>query len=564
MAYQPSLKDLLDLIEYLKKNYTGTNVQRLSFIALLDELAGQIKSNPNSKKMIKLLMGLASYELEAIHKEYSYLSPEWSEMYSLIIKKLGISTENKLGNDERLYYLTKLFNYVEKHVSEECIQAIKAKRNDLVWEDKKKLLKDIHEVRKYLRHKHSKQIAKVVNATPELLALQQRTEELLSCYPVKRDIQNRIIWIKYQKNAKREKHLNFVRTIHQSCSRYFPFDEQSKLPHLQKAESNVRQGLLLFEVTNIESEYDWWLISPQGGFFNKGSSVSQGSLAILNNLKDHDYDERINWLRALSDHLKNLQKDKTYYTEIVKEWQEEGKLNFTKELDYFQDRIQRYIKNLETLKNTPSRFNWLLATGTGYGTQYGLTYAVKTAFDWGASTYVNAGINALAITLGGPAGAAIVVGGQVLSIAFSYTITKGMISAATSTISACLLDRVSSGIGNKTADLVSNYLFSPTKEGFWELRNKLNPEDEKVFCRFVNTLLQLPNDTVSDEEKEHIRMVLPIRSDGKLQPLSRREENKMRFFSETKNLSLSIQTKDYHAPTSTQTECETPKVTIYV
>jgi hypothetical protein len=84
----------------------------------------------------------------------------------------------------------------------------------------------------------------------------------------------------------------------------------------------------------------------------------------------------------------------------------------------------------------------------------------------------------------------------------------------------------------KVSDVVGDYLFSPTKEGLEELRNGLGPEEDKIFCRFINTLLKLPEDTVSQLEKEQIKMVLPIGQDGKLHPIIKKREHHLTLFSQ--------------------------------
>lgn len=95
-------------------------------------------------------------------------------------------------------------------------------------------------------------------------------------------------------------------------------------------------------------------------------------------------------------------------------------------------------------------------------------------------------------------------------------VTTGIINAVTANLCAWLLEKVGDSVGNATVAVVS-YPFSATPKGFEEMRAKLKPEDDIAFVRMVNTMLEL--DSISATDKEHIRNVLGIDKDAKLQPL---------------------------------------------
>lgn len=542
MPYQASLKDLLSLVDFLKNAYADAIPQPLSFIALLEEITMQVRSNPHSNKITKVLLGACVFELETIRHAFSYLLPEErDEMYRLLNGKLKVSVDNPLKNDERLYYITQFFEFVEKHLQEQSIQKMNQGVLQPVWNNKAELLKDIHDTRKLLYQKNSDLIEKIVKATPELIVLQIQTENFINAHEnVNKNADNRIIWIKYPKNAEREKQLNFIRTLHQSCSHYFSLTQQN-ISLIKKTEMEARQGLLLFGMMEVEKEPKYRFISPEGGRFNNGSDLFKGMLSVLHNLKNYHASERINWLHVLLEHTNNLKNDKVYYGEIVTEWQSEGFV-FEKELEVFQNKINHHIKTLEKEDLEPPMKEWAIAKFIGYGTKYILQKTV----DSGASRLaVNISVTAIAATIGASCG-------SLLSFAFTYT----LVNAAISKTSDYVIDTLSSEVGKKTAGFISAYAFPPSKNKFEELRNGMTQLEDKAFCRFINTLLKLPDDTVSEAEKKHIRMVLPIDKDDKLHPLSRNDlvisqkaASAVTFFSPTNNLTPSV-LEDYQPNTN--------------
>ena len=84
MKYKlPPLKELQALADELQKNYARSNAQRLSFLALFDQV-NQNTQSYNPKRIAKVLMGLIIFELEQISSEY-YLNPR-STLYLQILE----------------------------------------------------------------------------------------------------------------------------------------------------------------------------------------------------------------------------------------------------------------------------------------------------------------------------------------------------------------------------------------------------------------------------------------------------------------------------------------------
>src|SRR5262249_42491196 len=96
-------------------------------------------------------------------------------------------------------------------------------------------------------------------------------------------------------------------------------------------------------------------------------------------------------------------------------------------------------------------------------------------------------------------------------------ITQGLIYAVTANLFVWLLDKIGNTVGDVTAKIVT-YPFEATPKGLLELRKKLNSEDDVVFVRLVNTLLDL--DFISVQEKVHIRKVVGLGEGELLQPLT--------------------------------------------
>lgn len=127
MSYNgPCLNDLRAFAEELKKTYTDVNSDRLSFIALYDQLVKQtaMDNTLSLEEMNNILRGALVFAMTDIkYREYKGASPKkregyfWSsgsDLYTAIRAKLLITKKNKFGYDERISYLNDFYKYIDK------------------------------------------------------------------------------------------------------------------------------------------------------------------------------------------------------------------------------------------------------------------------------------------------------------------------------------------------------------------------------------------------------------------------------------------------------------------
>lgn len=525
MGYQRlGLNELRALASELDRAYNHSNVkrnnpQRKSFIALLKELTRITASNTNDpEKIADILTGAAIFELETIKREYSYLSPEGSDLYCMIMRKLGITDKNPLKDDERLVYLNKFYKFANVLMSEEHVRHVKESVLTTVWQNKQALQKDIHTALKQLRKRDADRINQLIHGTPNLVALQKNIQTIHSNYRAARKKR----WKMFQ-NAHRETMCELTDFVHETCNDFFagnynlnPADKKSE--RLQADECQTRLGLILSILMEINDEYRF--LSPQGGWFNSGSELYKETMPILNikELNQLQYDEKIGWLRALSTHIDHVRNDQPYYQEKQEQWRRRG-LNLEKELNKFQAMINEFRDEQEKEKNMPSRTTRVVSTGLSYATQCGLMYGITYAVTQGVARYALTGLGSVVATaVGGPIGLAIYAGSTILMTGLSALVSSNVLTSTTASLYAWILEKIGDTVADAAVGVIS-YPFSASKEGLDKLRRKLTPENEKLFREWVNTLLELPNDIVTEKEKENIRYVLGLEKDARLQPL---------------------------------------------
>lgn len=509
------LTALRELGNELEKSYVGINPQRLSFIALLKEL-NRITEGDNSKKTAKLFLGAVIFELESIRNEYSYFSPEGSDMYRMLQDKMNINAKNPLKEDERLIYLNKFHQECGKRLTDSNIQhlisdSVFTKNNKTaMWTDKNDFVEQVHHTLKKYRKRDADRINFLVHATPELIALQKNTQKLAAGY--KEATKSHMSWFK---NPRRENMLKFIELVSQTCNEYY--GKNKDIERLQQIECETRKGLIIFVLMDIEKEYKFF--SPKGGWFNNGSALFKESLRLLavENLKDLNYSQKIDWLKALSMHIDEMKHD--------------SKHELNKDLIMFQTYVNQYKSEQEIERLRPTATNRVVSIATSYAAESGIRYAIET---YGGHA-VDATLSIVATVTGGPVGTAIYFGGRLLMTGLGRFVSNGLLTITTATMYAWLLENICGRIGDATANVIT-YRFSPTPEGFEKLRSLLKPEEDIIFCKWVNTLLALPDDVTALTEKEHIRHVLDIEKDGKLKPLEVKVEPapKVTFFGQSK------------------------------
>lgn len=482
-----SLQDLQSLSEEIEKSYTGYNHQRFSLIKLFKMLVKVTESDSaDKKKVTKILNGTLIFALEAISSEYNYLNPERSKLYRNIKSKLNLPSD-----EERLIYLFKCYEYIKDE------KTLEEQYRNLFWGSKENLLKRIEQALKTVKKRVDGRIKEIEEKKPVLASLKQNIVELHSQY--QQHTQSRLF-----KNPKRETLGKILDLVAESCEVLYPVaiyangqnDQAKKI--LYKQAEDTYMGLCTYALIKIYKEYK--VLSPSRSEFYK-------LCAFAINEKDigkTDYDKKITYLRALSKHLKDIQVATEYYQKFEEKWKKCG----LKDLKEVHAEIEQFILDQEEEKNAPSTAVTVIATTTSYGVQYGLGIA---AAKLGMDLILPSMASGL---IGGPIGLAIYAGGALLTTAITRLVAGNFLTNVTAGLYSWVLCQIGNAVGNATAGVV----VSATRGGLRALISNpnLKQEDRDFIDEFINTLLALPNDIMSETEKVQIRHVLGIGLDAEM------------------------------------------------
>jgi hypothetical protein len=492
--------DLDHLPKNLRESYSGDHPDRLNFITFLERSSGKhLRTVPKMRD--QLLMGSSVFELELIEQQYSKywflcLSHERSSMVKLLYQYLEIAETNLLNIDDRLYYLNKLYQFVQKNITDQHLLEL-SQKGDPCWQNKESLVKKIHAMMKNLIDHNRDQFNQLIYATPDLVETRRAMLALPHLYQAARKKRS-AAW----QSPEREPMLHLIELIHKSFYYFYPAYESENIPLFRELESKARRGIILAFLLDIDNATTF-LNPPGGGWFNNGSELFKKALPILN-VKDLDQltaDQKINLLQAGIDHIEKIENDFDYLKLMQEVWQFEKRPDLNTELTKFKEKMYDIKKIEEERKNAPSIKETIVSKAGSFATQSVISYFFRER-----ALEVTAGV---AGTVGGPlVGAAVYLSGKLFLTGLAPLIEKQLVTTTTASLYTFALDRIGSTVGAKIAKHVESY--SPTKEGLETLIKKMSVDDQKAFKRWVNTLLQLPDDIISENEKQQIRNVLNI------------------------------------------------------
>lgn len=554
------LEKIADEIERIyilesKNVETNPNPNRLSLIALYKYLI-YTSRDLKSPKMADIWAGAVIAILERIRREYYYqysfnyflnyvFNVENSEVFKLFARVLKIDDKHPLTDEDAIRYANKFFQYstgmfeedrliehMKDTLNPEVWKKIKINKEkyDFVWKDKKELVQDLIYTLQTLRNRDSQRIRQLVYATPENDALRKIMAEMSIAYAEATKTEGTGAWFKsWFKDPSRDPMIRFIDVIDRtSIERY----EGNSI--LQKTEEDTRRGTIAFIVLDI---YRKSTFNPEGGWITTGSKLFQLAKPGLGakTLDEVPIQSRIDWLIKLNEHINAIRKDKKYFNSVVEALKKEkwgsqfGDIKpdlIDSEMMQFQKTIAEVKCDQEELLKQPTRMVRATSTVANYTTQYATytgtvmlgEYAIKTA----AQT--------IAVSTG-PIGTVVWVGGSFLFSGLGTLISNSVLTFTGASIYLWLLSRVGNRAGNLVGSAVGvvqdKLTISGNKDELDELRQNLSQEDEKLFTDWINTLLTLPKEVITDEEKKNIRNVLGLNKDCLLKMIEVKKEVKM-------------------------------------
>ncbi len=481
-ALQQKASSLPD--DYVSEKFRAhekVNKQRTLFLTCLANLAKRGAS-------ASVLTGAVLFELALIKKEYRGVSPRLSKgrlyntgswLYSELETMLNINEENTPDDAERLIHVFKFY---------EAIEAMPDNEVATLGYDKASLLSAINERLKKIKKRETNEIELLVYGTPKTDALIRKIRALMTQYETTTQSS-------FFGNSSRLSLVKFILFISQSCEKNYNYpkidreDNQQECAYLQMC--NVLLGVIVYGLLKIQQEYK--LRTPEN------SELYKLLLQAFNtkNLESIPHQKRVFYLKALSNHLEQIKgshKDRS------------------REISKRQLEIDTFMVAQEKLCATPSRSVNYFSTATGYVAQYGIGYALTQFTNTFALPAIVGTVVGGVSGLTGPLGLVIYgATGAIMMTQLGRLVKDRVIPSAAASIFAWALSRIGKTVAHKTA-AVATYTFVADRPGFRALLNDkaIKPEDREFIMEWINTLLKLPDNIMSDEEKSHIREFLGI------------------------------------------------------
>lgn len=497
--YQPlPITELEALSVKLQRAYPGKNVHALSFITLFQRLIAKTDAD----KLTGALIFEAEYLLKT-NEGYLYNS---QPRLAVIIEKELTQPDNLIQEDERLIYMMKFYELVERHLTNEDLI-------DLHWKNKAELLNDIAVALRRVKERDSKRLDYIINATPRLSALSKNMENLLVQYEKEKQNSNVLTDYIFSKKQERYSALKVIRFVNETCKLVYPASENDLTANIEKNNSYmvaciVRAAANLFVLLGIKNEYqDWfsWIfLSPER------SKMFKECLHAINvkSISEISREKRTAWLDALSVYIRTIIELWSATPSIEAEWKKikdsDKWMMSLEELTQLSEKIRALNYEEEKKFNAPSNVEVV--------TKHGLTAAVALTI---TQPTVESAVLSFVTGATGPFGVAICfVGGIFAMTQIGRYVMMNLMPKAAGYAYAAILDRVSTAVTKKAVEVTGlNFPFS--RSGYKTLLGhpNLSLQDKKFIEELVNTMLKFPSSVLSDVEKDQIRNVLGIDED---------------------------------------------------
>lgn len=506
-----STKDIASKPLHIAKTYAGDDILSLA----TGELVGRIRASETDEaepkrvnKLDELKAGLLIFlEGDISRKEYrghsskrtkGRLYSSGSEFSKIIEETLNITKQNPISDEERFIYLSELYHYINNHIPN-------GKLNHPIWKTKQALLDDICSVWVKVKKRDDERVKLLTQGAPKLNMLIKYLKELNEGY--KKSCASRFF-----SNSSRLGLLVFAEFMSKACEGELNLSGKEEEDNSQETYEAIL-GLILLGIMQINDEYQY-IFSPEGGYLTNGSDLYKSFMQLLgvDNLNQISYDDRISWLRALTNKITHLIKPdveearKAWLLDIhdtEKKGLDKDKLealdkDTLERVKKYQARADSFISRLQEERKQPSIAAKCVSKTVSFAAQYGIGCVV--------ATQVMPLVGGLAAgILGGPVGVVVyAAAGTVL-----MTRLSGVVPGPVSWAYGWMLDKIGNAIGDGTIN-AAKYTFSMGKQGFKMLWGHpgLKPEDKEFMERYLDARLNAPEMVVSSAENTQLRMVL--------------------------------------------------------
>lgn len=493
MPYQlPSLEDLRKKPAELKNAYQKPDRQFLVNLYAALALHLQASNLPELEERKLLLAGLIFIE-ELVKSEYrngsAAVSTSWwakpfggSQLATALKHLLEPTKENVLGNDERLIYVNQLYHYIQQYVDH---------NNSLGTKPKDHWLSDLIHILKRLKNRNDQELNALQKSTPALESIKSDISALTPQYEAASSSGYFSAPTEKRKNS-----LAFVEFIARTCVKEDADIQQMSDTDYCKAQE-VLSGAVLFSAIRISKEYK--VHHPKfkaGWLYNSGSrllSLYFGALNIKDDLSEIEPHAQIQKLRALSVHL-NIMVQGSIEISIP-----------LPEIKKIQGKIEIYIREQEELANQPSYTTQAISAGVGLVARHGVPLVMAKVVTTDLIMPLLGRTVFSALT--GPVGLVIFGAGSLMMTGIDWLAQSTILPQARAGIFSYVINKLSRAIGNGVAGAVA-----ATGTGLQALMSheSLHQDDKVLIKEWIKTLLTLPDEVFSKEEKAQIRKVVGI------------------------------------------------------
>jgi hypothetical protein len=360
----PHLSEILT-VHLIDLKSLNENPERLKLATMLTKMSNLIEiqnqsGDSNKEELCASLVGAYMYCLESIAQEYHLHSPEFkngymynsgSPLYSILAKVLKLCATNQMTTRERLIYINKFHQFIEKHKDsvDEQLKVDNLNHVQLLINIRSILIKQLNLL--------TNKIAKTVNAIPTEKAITIHMEKLPQNYSQKKAAAHSQSWFGISENRSRI----FLTQLVQAISTIKCQEEENLPPHIFTRSQRIKMGALLYITSSIANEY--YIRSPNN------SVLYTECRNLLNAPKEDNLDEtqRLACLNAfksyIEDHtargviedfgLTHFKTDKTLH---------EREINLLVNIDTVLENIARQIDSMQASLNKSLMSQWPLTT----------------------------------------------------------------------------------------------------------------------------------------------------------------------------------------------------------